>query len=40
MFQPAHHDGAAYDPLRPDGGILYAADRACWEAIRTALRLA
>ena len=33
----AHHDGAAYDPLRRDGGILYAADRDCWAAIRQAL---
>ena len=33
----AHHDGAAYDPLRRDGGILYAADSNCWEAIRQAL---
>ncbi|NLD54474.1 MAG: inositol monophosphatase [Burkholderiaceae bacterium] len=33
----AHHDGAPYDPSRRDGGILYAADRECWEAIRQAL---
>jgi fructose-1,6-bisphosphatase/inositol monophosphatase family enzyme len=33
----AHLDGAAYDPLRRDGGILYAPDRDSWESIRAAL---
>jgi fructose-1,6-bisphosphatase/inositol monophosphatase family enzyme len=35
----AHHDGAAYDPLRKNGGLLFASDQASWLAIRTALAL-
>lgn len=35
----AHLDGAAYDPARQHGGLLYAADEACWLAIRDTLGL-
>jgi len=35
----AHFDGAAYDPLRLRGGLLYATDRTCWLAVRDALGL-
>ena len=35
----AHLDGAAYDPLRLRGGLLYAADKDSWLAIREALGL-
>ncbi len=34
----AHLDGAAYDPLRKDGGLLLAADQASWLAIRQVLQ--
>ena len=35
----AHLDGAAYDPLRMRGGLLYASDKESWLAIREALGL-
>jgi fructose-1,6-bisphosphatase/inositol monophosphatase family enzyme len=35
----AHLDGAPYDPLRRDGGIMYAPDPASWSAIRKVLGL-
>ena len=33
----AHLDGAAYDPNRLEGGILYATDPTSWAAIRQVL---
>ena len=33
----AHFDGSAYRPSNLDGGLLYAPDRASWEALREAL---
>jgi len=30
-------DGEPYDPARPERGLLYAPDRACWERVRSAL---
>ena len=35
----AHLDGAAYDPLRQRGGLLYASDKERWLAIRDTLGL-
>ena len=35
----AHLDGAAYDPLRMRGGLLYASDKTSWLAIRDVLGL-
>ena len=33
----AHFDGSAYRPSNLDGGLLYAPDRASWEALHEAL---